>query len=122
MQLNILIVDDNREAAELFQELLAQQGHDVRCAYTAQQALADAAQAPAQVYLLDLTLPDMHGTALARQLRPLSRGAPPLMIAVTGLTLDGGSREEMSVFDHFLQKPVDFGRLERILGDAAAAA
>ncbi|WP_198972141.1 response regulator [Xylophilus sp. ASV27] len=121
MELNILIVDDNREAAELFQELLAQQGHDVRCVYNARQALCEATEAPAQVYLLDLTLPDMHGTELARQLRPLSKGTPPLMIAVTGLTPEGGSREEMAVFDHFLQKPVDFERLERILNDAAAA-
>ena len=121
MELNILIVDDNREAAELFQELLELQDYSVRCAYNGQQALALAGEAKADVYLVDLTLPDIHGTELARQLRALSDGGPrPLVIAVTGLSSDGG--EEMAVFDHFLQKPVDFEKLERILAAAAKAA
>ncbi|WP_295855962.1 response regulator [uncultured Xylophilus sp.] len=118
MELNILIVDDNREAAELFQELLDMQGYAVRCAYTAQQALASATAQPANVYLVDLTLPDMHGTELARQLRTLSGSGPrPMVIAVTGLASDGS--DDMAVFDHFLQKPVDFEKLERILAERA---
>ena len=120
MQLNILIVDDNREAAELVQELLDMQGYDVRCAYNAQQALAMATEAPAQVYLLDLTLPDMHGTELARRLKQMAGDAEsPLLIAVTGLSADGGNADDMAIFAHFLQKPVDFEKLERILADAA---
>ena len=121
MQLNILIVDDNREAAELFQELLDMQGYDVRCAYNAQQALAMATEAPAQVYLLDLTLPDMHGTELARKLKQMAGGEAPLLIAVTGLSADGGNADDMAIFAHFLQKPVDFEKLERILADAASS-
>ena len=121
MELNILIVDDNREAAELFQELLDMQGYDVRCAYNAQQALAMAAEAPAQVYLLDLTLPDMHGTELARKLKQMAGGEAPLLIAVTGLSADGGNADDMAIFAHFLQKPVDFEKLERILADAASS-
>lgn len=121
MSLNILIVDDNREAAELFQELLELQDYHVRCAYNGQQAMALAGEAPAAVYLVDLTLPDIHGTELARKLRGLAEGGPrPTVIAVTGLSSDGG--EEMAVFDHFLQKPVDFEKLEGILAQLAKAA
>ncbi len=113
MALNILIVDDNREAAELFQELLNLEGHHVRSALNARQALLQATEQPADVYLVDLTLPDMHGTELARQLRTLPSKARPMVIAVTGLSASGG--EDMEVFDHFLQKPVDFERLAEIL-------
>ncbi|MCS4509451.1 response regulator [Xylophilus ampelinus] len=119
MELNILIVDDNREAAELFQELLDMQGYDVRCAYNAQQALAMAAEAPAHVYLLDLTLPDMHGTELGRKLQQMAGAETPLLIAVTGLSADGGNADDMAIFAHFMQKPVDFEKLERILADVA---
>ena len=118
LELNILIVDDNREAAELFQELLGLEGHQVRCAFNARQGLALAAEHPADVYLVDLTLPDMHGTELARQLRTLPSPSAPMVIAVTGLSASGG--DEMKVFDHFLQKPVDFERLEQILASTAA--
>ncbi|WPB56024.1 response regulator [Xylophilus sp. GOD-11R] len=119
MTLNILIVDDNREAAELFQELLEMQDYAVRCAFTGQQALDMARADRAGVYLVDLTLPDVHGTDLARQLRDLAADGPaPMVIAVTGLASDGS--DEMAVFDHFLQKPVDFEKLERILAGVAA--
>lgn len=119
MNLNILIVDDNREAAELFQELLEMQDYTVRCAFNGQQALELARAEPAGVYLVDLTLPDVHGTDLARQLRELTGSdAQPMVIAVTGLASDGS--DEMAVFDHFLQKPVDFEKLERILAGVAA--
>ncbi|QHI98061.1 response regulator [Xylophilus rhododendri] len=117
MTLNILIVDDNREAAELFQELLEMQDYAVRCAFTGQQALDLARNEKADVYLVDLTLPDVHGTDLARQLRELAGEPQPMVIAVTGLASDGS--EEMAVFNHFLQKPVDFEKLERILAGAA---
>ena len=116
MTLNILIVDDNREAAELFQELLEMQDYTVRCAFNGQQALEMARAEVAQVYLVDLTLPDMHGTDLARQLVELTPGKP-MVVAVTGLASDGSA--EMAVFDHFLQKPVDFEKLERILAGVA---
>jgi DNA-binding response OmpR family regulator len=117
--LNILIIDDNREAAELFQELLEMQDYSVRCAFNGQQALEQANADPAGVYLVDLTLPDVHGTDLARQLRALAGDGPqPMVIAVTGLASDGS--DEMAVFDHFLQKPVDFEKLERILAGVAA--
>jgi CheY-like chemotaxis protein len=116
VELNILIVDDNREAAELFQELLSLEGHHVRTALNARQALLQATAEPADVYLVDLTLPDMHGTELARQLRTLPSKARPMVIAVTGLSASGG--DDMKVFDHFLQKPVDFERLAEILAGA----
>lgn len=118
MTLNILIIDDNREAAELFQELLEMQDYTVRCAFNGAQALELARAEAAGVYLVDLTLPDVHGTDLARQLRELSGDKQPMVIAVTGLASDGS--DEMAVFDHFLQKPVDFEKLERILAGLAA--
>jgi CheY-like chemotaxis protein len=120
--LNILIVDDNREAAELFQELLEMQGHSVRVAFDGAQALAAAAQSQPGVFLVDLTLPDIHGVELARRLRASALPAEPLMVAVSGhAQASAGSEGEAEVFDHYLQKPVNFDKLERILSDHAAA-
>lgn len=118
--LNILIVDDNREAAELFQELLEMQGHTVRVAFDGAQAIAQAAQAKPTVYLVDLTLPNIHGVELARRLRESARPDRPLMVAVSGHAQSStGSEGEAEVFDHYLQKPVNFEKLERILNTHA---
>jgi len=119
--LNILIVDDNREAAELFQELLEMQGHAVRVAFDGAQALAEAGQSQPGVFLVDLTLPDIHGVELARQLRDAALPAKPLIVAVSGHAQASTSSEgEAEVFDHYLQKPVNFDKLERILNYHAA--
>ncbi|WP_219210399.1 response regulator [Variovorax boronicumulans] len=116
--MNVLIVDDNEAAADLLQELLSLQDHSARCTYSAREALAVCANESFDVALIDITLPDLPGTEVARQLR--DRTHPPLLVAVTGLS----SREASGtpgLFDHHLQKPIDFDALDRILEMARGA-
>ncbi|SFM89815.1 response regulator [Variovorax sp. OV329] len=115
MSLNVLIVDDNESAADLLQELLQLQDHKALCAYTGQQALDAAAGNDFNVALVDLTLPDMPGTLVAQQLRAKS-GGPQLIVAVSG---HAPSEATQGLFDHHLQKPIDFDALDRILAQAA---
>lgn len=115
MSLNVLIVDDNEAAADLLQELLQLQEHKALCAYTGRQALEAAAGNAFDIALVDLTLPDMPGTDVARHLRA-NGGGSPMLVAVSGLGPSDSTRE---VFDHHLQKPIDFEALDRILAGAA---
>jgi len=115
MSLNVLIVDDNEAAADLLGELLQLQDHHPRCAYTGQQALDAAASTDFDIALVDLTLPDMPGTDVAQRLRPSGKDTP-LLVAVSGHAPSDASR---AVFDHHLQKPIDFEALDRILSQAA---
>ena len=118
--MNVLIVDDNRAAAELLQELLELDAHTVRCAYTGREALA-AAQAEAfPVALVDLSLPDLPGTEVARRLRAADGTRPPLLVAVSGFDrADVPGADAPGLFDHFLRKPLDMDALDRILAAAA---
>jgi len=115
MSLNVLIVDDNEAAADLLQELLQLQEHKAQCAYTGQQALDAAAGSEFDIALVDLTLPDMPGTAVAQRLRN-GAGGSPLLVAVSG---HAPSEATEALFDHHLQKPIDFEALDRILAQAA---
>ncbi|MDM0109026.1 response regulator [Variovorax sp. J22R24] len=117
--MNVLIVDDNEAAADLLQELLVLQDHTARCTYTGQQALDVAAGEVFDAALVDLTLPDFPGTEVARQLRASARGEPPLLVAISGYSAEDASGGA-GLFDHHLQKPIDFEVLERILTRAAA--
>lgn len=113
---SILIVDDNQEATELFKELLDMQGYAVRTAHTGQQALDLVAQEASSIFLVDLNLPDIHGSALAPRLRAgaLAHGvARTVVIAVTGMAQGKGDETEM--FDHVLLKPVDFDKFDQLL-------
>jgi CheY-like chemotaxis protein len=111
---NVLIVDDNHAAADLLQELLVLQDHTACCTYTGQQALDVAAQQRFDAALVDLTLPDFPGTEVARQLRASARGEPPLLVAISGYAADEAG-DAAGLFDHHLQKPIDFDVLDRIL-------
>ncbi|RZL63610.1 MAG: response regulator [Variovorax sp.] len=121
--MNVLIVDDNEAAADLLQELLSLQDHSVRCAYTAADALAVAGGERFDAALVDLRLPDRPGTEVAHELRSaaLAAGRPLTLVAISGFAASEatGANAE-GLFDHYLQKPIDFDALDRILATAAA--
>ena len=68
-----VIIDDNRELAQILSTELVRRGHTVHGAHTGQDGLALLARTPADLIFLDLRLPDMDGTEVlepARSLRP----------------------------------------------------
>lgn len=114
--MNVLIVDDNQAAADLLQELLSLQDHTARCCYTAHDALEASKVETFDIALVDITLPDLPGTEVARQLR--ANGQAPVIVAVTGLSAHDTGGADAGLFDHHLQKPIDFDALDRILEEA----
>lgn len=112
----ILIIDDNQDAAELLRELLEMQDYSVRTALSGAEALARMRERPARILLLDQNLPDMPGSALAPQLRAIAaeRGAPDcIAIAITGMA--PGPQSGLQGFDHVLGKPLDFDAFDALM-------
>ncbi len=66
---SILIVDDNKAAAESLGKLLEHGSHTVAFAYDGSSAIAKMKNAEADAVLLDIELPDMDGYEVARSLR-----------------------------------------------------
>ena len=112
----ILVVDDNRDAAQMLAVLLDTQGHEVRVAHDGPGALQIAADFGPELALLDIGLPVMDGYELARRMRA-TVDPPPRMIAITGYG-DEGDRERSAAagFEHHLVKPVSLANLKRVLG------
>jgi PAS domain S-box-containing protein len=104
----ILVVDDNRDGAEMISDLLADAGHDVQIANDPSQALSLADAFRPQVAILDIGLPVMDGYTLARELRARLGTSAPVMIALTGYGQDQDKRRsEEAGFTLHLVKPVD---------------
>jgi CheY-like chemotaxis protein/two-component sensor histidine kinase len=82
--LKILVVDDNRDAADTCAALLEASGHHVQTAYTGRQALELARAFRPHALLLDIGLPDVDGYRLARQIRATPWGRGTVLVAVTG--------------------------------------
>lgn len=114
--LRVLIVDDNRDAAEMLGMVLATGGHHIDLVFNAADAIARALHARPDVFLLDVGLPDMSGYELARRLRRLPGGADATIIAITGYgsAADRASSSAAGI-DHHLTKPVDASQLGRLL-------
>jgi CheY-like chemotaxis protein len=120
--LRILVVDDNRDAAETLAMLLRLLGHDVRVEHDGLLALQLADEFRPQVVLLDIGLPGLNGWETARNLRRMSWSHGLVLIALTGWAQDADRRRSRDAgFDHHLVKPIDMARLHRLLDSARAA-
>jgi two-component system OmpR family response regulator len=78
---SVLIVDDDPLIRELLESYLAQEGYQVRCASTAEQAEACLAESPVDLVMLDIRLPGKDGLTLTRELRVRSEVG---IILITG--------------------------------------
>jgi signal transduction histidine kinase len=109
----ILVVDDNRDAAELSALALTGLGHDVRVAFDGLQALAIAQTFCPHIVLLDIGLPVMDGYEVIRTMRSRLPG-DTRFIAVTGYGRAADhARSEAAGFDLHLVKPVTIAKLQR---------
>jgi two-component system OmpR family response regulator len=105
----ILIIDDNRDAADLLRELVSIHGHQAVVAYGGAQGLAAAETVQPEVAFVDLGMPGMDGYAVARALRRTAHGARMRLIALTAWT-DQRTHELVRAagFDVHLGKPASF--------------
>ena len=103
----LLVVDDNRDAAESMSMLLELWGHDVAYAYDGPSALETAEQWHPQAVFLDIGLPGMDGYEVAEKLRELPHARDAVLIAITGYGQeDDRVRSQRAGIDHHLVKPV----------------
>jgi len=82
--LRILVVDDNRDAADSLGMLMRMMGNDVRIVYDGQTALDAAREFKPAAILLDIGLPIVNGYEVAREVRRRPWGESMLLIATTG--------------------------------------
>jgi signal transduction histidine kinase/ActR/RegA family two-component response regulator len=118
---NVLIVDDNRDAADSLSAALQLMGVATSVAYDGEQGLARAASVKPGIAILDIGMPRMDGLELARRLRedPLHDGI--VLVALTGWG-QSADRERVAAagFDRHLLKPVDMMALTRIIEQHSA--
>lgn len=117
--LRVLVVEDNRDLAKLFCDLLEVMGCETEAVFNARMALESARKQTPDLVFSDLRLPgDMSGFELAAEMR----GDPDLahipLIAVTGYA-HGPERERamQAGFERVFEKPVKFAQMMDVLKD-----
>ncbi|TFZ07070.1 response regulator [Ramlibacter henchirensis] len=104
-EFRILVVDDNRDAANMIRDLLLVEGYAVEAAYGGVEALQKAEQMHPHMVLLDLLMPDITGYEVIKRVRTNPGG--PVVVAVTG---HGSELDREAVrqagFDEHIIKPI----------------
>jgi CheY-like chemotaxis protein len=111
----VLVVDDNRDAADSLARLIQLWGYEVRTGYNG-SAVALVPEFKPDVICLDLAMPRMDGNSMARYLRQQDGNLGILVIAITGYHDE--ARQLLSKeagIDHYLVKPIDPRVLEQLL-------
>jgi signal transduction histidine kinase len=115
----VLVVDDNRDAADSLAELLGLLGAGTAVAYGGEEALAAMAASPPTIAFIDIGMPTLDGYGLAGRVRANAELAGTVLVALTGWGQATDRERIMAAgFDHHIIKPADVEQLGAIL-DAA---
>jgi len=112
----ILVVDDNKAAAETLRMVLKILGHEVFMAHDGLEGVSAAEQHRPEVILMDLGMPKLNGFEAARKIREQAWGGEVFLIALTGWGQDEDKQHTREAgFDHHLTKPADPAALQVLL-------
>ncbi|MGQ0764729.1 MAG: ATP-binding protein [Gemmatimonadota bacterium] len=114
-QRSILVIDDNRDAADSLAMLLTFAGAQVKVAYSGEAAMDSTELLPPDAIVLDIGMPGMNGYEVARAVRQ-RWGSAVVLIALTGWGQEEDRRRARAAgFDHHLIKPPDIDALQALI-------
>jgi DNA-binding NarL/FixJ family response regulator len=109
----VVVIDDNEDAASTLGVLLQTWGNDVTVAFDGTSGVRKALEVRPDIVVIDITLPDIDGNEVARQLRAHPHTRDAMLLAVSGYDQ---TAQQRGLFDHHFVKPVDMDALEDLLG------
>ena len=111
--MNILVLDDEAEIADLVELFLKNEGYNVYKFYSSSEAIKCINSTPLDLALLDVMLPDEDGLEILRKIRqtPETRRVPVIMVTAKTTELDKVKGLDLGA-DDYITKP--FGIMELI--------
>ncbi len=103
----ILVIEDQEDLAELYEATLHEAGYKVRIAFTGEEGIAEFRANGADAVLLDMTLPEMHGTQVLREIRDANTKVPVIVISAEASEQLREQCERLGV-QAYLSKPVNY--------------
>ena len=121
----VLVVEDDADTQEMLQALLTGAGYSAEVAQSGEDAFAYLDRDQADLILLDLRLPDMHGHDVCRRIREGDKGSIPIIMLTADDEQQGPSRGLRLGADDYLAKPFApdelLARMEAVLRRRQAA-
>jgi CheY-like chemotaxis protein len=112
----ILVIDDNKDAAQILGMVLEMSGHEVHLGYDGEQAVAMARDLLPEIALVDIGLPKLNGYGVAQNIRAEPWGEKMVLIALTGWGQEEDKRRAIAAgFNFHLTKPVDPDQVDALI-------
>ena len=113
--LRVLVVDDNRDAADTLAAMVRMLGHQAQALYDPQAVEAAVQGVQPDLVFLDLGMPGRSGFDVARSLRATSGAQAPRLVAVTGWGQAEDRRRSLDAgFDLHLVKPPELETVKQL--------
>jgi CheY-like chemotaxis protein len=115
-RLRVVVVEDNKDAANILRLFLEALGCEARVAYTGPEGVRTAVAWKPDAVLSDVGLPGLNGLELAAELRKRPETASALLVGISGYGSDEDvQRAHEAGFNHYLVKPADPAAILQIL-------
>jgi DNA-binding response OmpR family regulator len=112
LDMNVLVVEDEKLLNWSLASSLSKWGFDVRHVFTGNDALKEIERSGYDIVLLDYRLPDVDGLSVARQLRTKQPNA--VIFLLTAFQLNE-LPADTSLIDSYFNKPLDLQQLHQAL-------
>ena len=113
--LRVLVVDDNRDAADTLAAMVRLLGHEAESLYDPDAVEAAVGRVAPDLVFLDLGMPGRSGFDVARSLRAQPNGDAMRLVAVTGWGQAEDRRRSLDAgFDQHLVKPPDLDTVKQL--------
>lgn len=119
MTMRLMLIDDDDAARRMMRRVLERRGYAVEDVDNGRAGLDRVREEQPAGVLLDLRMPgELSGFDVARELKadPTTRDVPIIVVSAS-THLDARSMVEEVGCDAFVEKPVDFDELDRVLDE-----
>ena len=113
----ILVVDDDRQLADMLVEYLVKMGYEAAAAYGGREGLARFEQGDFKFVILDLKMPDMGGMEVLEAIKSIDSQVVVMVLSGFGTIESAVSAIKKGAYD-FIPKPIELNALETILSRA----
>jgi two-component system NtrC family sensor kinase len=111
-----LVIDDERDLAELLAEMLEREGFAVEVAVAGEHALAELGRRSYDLILSDVRMPDPDGPALLRRLQSDWPALAQRLIFITGDTVGLGTGSALDKLGRpVIEKPISPEEMRRVI-------
>ena len=117
MKHTILVVDDEKDIRDLFQDVLVQEGYQVFTATNGAEAISLGKRNRLDLALVDIKMPGMDGIEAFQKLKKVKKDMEVIMLTGYGSLKTAKEAMRLGAYD-YLTKPFDLGLVKNIIREA----